>query len=164
MTDSLGRHAIGVPTPRVDGIEKTTGRAIYTADIKMDGVLFAKTLRSPFPHAKIISIDISAAQKLPGVHAVVTGENIYQGARHGRAVVDVPVIAQGRVRFIGEQIAAVAADDEETAQKAIELINVEYEEIPAVLDMDEAIAQGAPLVHEDMFEICLLYTSPSPRD
>ena len=153
MTDSLGRHAVGVPTPRVDGIEKTTGRAIYTADIKMDGVLFAKTLRSPFPHAKIIFIDISAAQQLPGVYAVVTGENIYQGARHGRAVVDVPVIAQGRVRFIGEQIAAVAADDEETAQKAIELINVEYEEIPAVLDMDEAIAQGAPLVHEDMFEI-----------
>ncbi|MBI67360.1 MAG: hypothetical protein CL777_01250, partial [Chloroflexi bacterium] len=90
MTDSLGRHAVGVPTPRVDGIEKTTGRAIYTADIKMDGVLFAKTLRSPFPHAKIISIDFSAAQQLPGVYAVVTGENIYQGARHGRAVVDVP--------------------------------------------------------------------------
>ncbi|MQF86441.1 MAG: xanthine dehydrogenase family protein molybdopterin-binding subunit [SAR202 cluster bacterium] len=153
MTERQDRHAVGVPTPRVDGIDKTTGRAIYTSDIKMEGVLFAKTLRSPFPHAKILSIDTSEAERLPGVHAIVTGQDIHQGARHGRAVVDVPVIAQGRVRFVGEQIAAVAADDEDTAQKAIDLIRVEYEEIPAVLNMDEATSSDAPLVHEDMFEI-----------
>ena len=122
MTERQDRHAVGVPTPRVDGIDKTTGRAIYTSDIKMEGVLFAKTLRSPFPHAKILSIDTSEAERLPGVHAIVTGQDIHQGARHGRAVVDVPVIAQGRVRFVGEQIAAVAADDEDTAQKAIDLL------------------------------------------
>ena len=153
MTAQPTRHAIGVPAPRVDGVDKATGRAAYTADVRLDGVLFAKTLRSPYPHARILSIDTSDAEALPGVHAVVTGADIYDGARHGRAVVDVPVLAQGVVRFIGEQVAAVAADDEDIAQRATELIAVEYEEIPAVLDMDAAKAEGAPLVHENMLEI-----------
>ena len=99
-------RAIGVPTPRVDGVEKATGRAVYTADVQLDGALFAKTLRSPFPHARILSIDTSKAEQMPGVHAVVTGADIYEGARHGRAVLDVPVLAQGIARFIGEQVAA----------------------------------------------------------
>ena len=146
-------RAIGVPTPRVDGVDKTTGRATYTADVQLDGVLFGKTLRSPFPHARIVSIDTSAAEQVPGVYAVVTGADIYEGARHGRAVLDIPVLAQGVVRFIGEQVAAVAADDEDIAQRALDLIEVEYEELPAVLTMDEAKAKGAPLVHEDMLQV-----------
>ena len=148
-----GGRAVGAPTPRVDGVDKTTGRAAYTADVQLDGALFGKTLRSPYPHARIRSIDASAALRLPGVRAVVTGDDIRPGARHGRAVLDIPVLAQGVARFIGEQVAAVAADDEETAQRALELIDVDYEEIPAVLSMDEAKAEGAPLVHEDMLEI-----------
>ncbi len=153
MTTQPSRRAIGAPTPRVDGVDKTTGRAAYTADILPEGALFAKTLRSPYPHARIRSIDTSAAEQLPGVRAVVTGADIFEGARHGRAVIDVPVLAQGLVRFIGEQVAAVAAVDEETAQRAVDLIEVAYEELPAVLTMDEAVAEGAPLVHEDMLEI-----------
>ncbi len=146
-------RAIGVPTPRVDGVDKTTGRAAYTADVQLEGALFGKTLRSPFPHARILSIDTSVAEQVPGVHAVVTGADIYEGARHGRAVLDIPVLAQGVVRFIGEQVAAVAADDEDIAQRALDLIEVEYEELPAVLTMDEAKADGAPLVHEDMLQV-----------
>ena len=153
MTTQPERRAIGAPTPRVDGVDKTTGRAAYTADILLDGALFAKTLRSPYPHARIRSIDTADAERLPGVRAVVTGADIYEGARHGRAVIDVPVIAQGVVRFVGEQVAAVAADDEETAQRALELIDVDYEELPAALDMDAAKAEGAPLVHDDMLAI-----------
>ncbi len=153
MTPQPVQRAIGAPTPRVDGVDKTTGRAIYTADILPEGALFAKTLRSPYAHARIRSINISAAEQLPGVSAVVTGADIFEGARHGRAVVDVPVLAQGIVRFIGEQVAAVAADDEETAQRAVELIEVDYEELPAVLNIDEATAEGAPLVHENMPDI-----------
>ena len=153
MTAQPTGRAIGVPTPRVDGVEKATGRATYTADILLDGALFAKTLRCPFPYARILSIDTSAAGRVPGVHAVVTGADIHEGARHGRAVLDVPVLAQGVARFIGEQVAAVAADDEDIAQRALDLIEVEYEELPAVLTMDEAKAEGAPLVHEDMLQV-----------
>ena len=122
MTAQSTRRAVGAPTPRVDGFDKTTGRATYTADVRLEGALFAKTLRSPYPHARVLSIDTSAAEGLPGVYGVVTGADIHEGARHGRAVIDVPVIAQGLVRFIGEQIAAVAAVDEDTAQRAIDLI------------------------------------------
>ena len=153
MTMQPERRAIGAPTPRVDGVDKTTGRAAYTADILAESALFAKTLRSPYAHARVKSVDTSSAERLPGVRAVVTGDDIFPGARHGRAVIDVPVLAQGIVRFIGEQIAAVAADDEETAQRAIELIEVDYEELPAAFDIDGATAEGAPLVHEDMLEI-----------
>lgn len=153
MTAHPTHHAVGVPAPRIDGADKTTGRAKYTADIELDGVLFAKTLRSPFAHARVLSIDTSSAEALTGVKAIVTGADIYEGAKHGRAVIDIPVLAQGLVRFVGEQIAAVAAIDEDTAQRAIDLIHVEYEELPAAVDMDAAIAEGAPLVHADMLQI-----------
>ena len=103
---------IGAPVPRIDGPDKTQGRAEYTADIKLVGMLFGKILRSPYAHAKIVSIDTSKAKALPGVHAVVTGEDTFPGARYGRAIVDIPVLAQGVVRYPGEQVAAVAADDE----------------------------------------------------
>ncbi len=147
---AVANRVIGAPAPRIDGADKVTGRAQYTADVKLPGTLWGKALRSPYPHAKIVHIDTTRAEAVPGVHAVVTGADIYPGARHGRALMDIPVLAQGVVRFVGEQVAAVAAVDEETAQRALELIEVEYEELPAVFDTDEAMEPGAPLLHPDM--------------
>ncbi len=144
--------AIGAPTPRVDGFAKTTGAAEYTADVKLSGILAGRTLRSPHPRARIVRIDVTEAAALRGVHAVVTGADLAPGARHGRAIVDVPVLAQGEVLFAGQQVAAVAADDEEIAQRAVELIDVEYEERPAVLDPEEAMRPDAPLVRPDMMD------------
>jgi len=142
--------AIGKPIRRVDGPEKVTGDAAYAADIKHANAVWAKTLRSPYPHARIRSIDASAAKALPGVHAVVTGDDLPPNTLWGRRVVDVPVLAQGVVRFAGEQVAAVVADDEEIAQRAIELIDVDYEELPAAVTPEEAMAPGAPILHPDV--------------
>lgn len=150
MTSSRPTRGIGVPVPRNDGPAKTTGHAKYTADVQLEGALFAKTLRSPYSHARILNIDTSAAEALPGVHAVVTGNDAPDGARYGRGIVDIPVIAQGVVRFVGEQLAAVAADDEETAERAIELIDVEYEPLPAVVTVEQAVAPGAAVIHPRM--------------
>lgn len=147
---SQAAHAVGAPVPRVDAREKVAGTASYAADVKLAGVLRAQTLRSPHPHARIVRIDGSQAKDLPGVHAVLTGEDFPPDTRWGRRIVDVPVLAQGVVRFVGEPVAVVAADDEETAQRAIGLIEVEYEELPAVFDAAEAMAPGAVLVHPDL--------------
>ena len=144
--------AVGAPTPRVDGVAKTTGAAEYTADVKISGILAGRTLRSPLPRARIVRIDVSKAAALPGVHTVVTGADLAPGARHGRAIIDVPVLAQGEVLFVGQQVAAVAADDEEIASRAVELIDIEYEERPPVLDAEEAMGPDAPLVRPDMME------------
>ena len=112
-------------------------------------MLWAKALRSPLPHARIVRIDTSKAEALPGVRCVVTGADT-SGMLYGRGMLDVAVLADGRVRFIGERVAAVAADDLHTAEAAVALIDVEYEELPAVLDPDEAIREGAPIIHPDM--------------
>ena len=143
---------VGAPVPRIDGPDKTRGIAEYTPDVKLDGMLFGKILRSPYPHARIVSIDTSRAKALPGVHAVVTADDTFKGARYGRAIVDIPVLAQGVVRYAGEQVAAVAADDWTIAERALQLIVVEYEELPAVFDPEEAMRPGAPILHPDMVE------------
>ncbi len=141
-------HVIGRTAVRnIDGIEKVTGVAHYTADISLPGMLWGKTLKSPYPHARIVRIDTSAAKALPGVVAVITGADIADAGLWGRAVKDVPVIAVDRVRFAGERVAAVAAEDEDVAERALELIEVEYEELPAVLTPDEAMAPDAPILH-----------------
>ena len=146
-------HAVGKPVPRVDGVGKVTGNAAYAADIKLDDILWAKTVRSPYPRARIVSIDSSAALALPGVRAVVTGDDLPPAARWGRRVVDVAVLAQGEVLYAGEQVAAVIADDEEAAQRGVELVAVDYEELPAVLDAEEAMLPDAPLVHPDVLDM-----------
>lgn len=157
-------HVVGAPIPRIDGRDKVTGAANYGADFDIPGTLWAKTLRSPFPHARIRSIDTSAAAALPGVHAVLTGADIPAGMRWGRRIVDVPVLAQGEVRFVGEQVAAVVADDEEIAQRALELIAVDYEELPAVTDPEEAM-KDAILVNPDMHGFKgLLYEVSEPTN
>ena len=139
-------RVIGQSIPRTDGVEKATGTARYTADIPMQGALWGKVLRSPYPHARITRIDTSRARQVPGVHGVLTGADL-KGVVFGRQVRDVPVLAQDRVRFVGERVAAVAAVDEDTAQQALELIDVTYQELPALLDPLEAMKEDAQLLH-----------------
>ncbi len=137
---------IGKPVPRIEGPEKLSGRARYTGDYTVPGMLFGAVLRSPYPHARLLWVDTSAARRVPGVRAVISGMDI--GERlYGRSVVDVPVLAFDRVRFVGEPVAAVAADDPEAAQAALELIDAEYEELPAVFDPFAAMQPDAPILH-----------------
>jgi 4-hydroxybenzoyl-CoA reductase alpha subunit len=141
---------IGQPQPRIDGMDKATGEAKYVADLKMPRMLIGKLLGSPYPHAKILTIDVRKALTLPGVKAVVTGANL-RGEKYGpfRSRRDETGLAREKVRFIGDPVAAVAAVDEESAIEAIELIKVEYEELPAVFEAEEAMQEGAHLVHEE---------------
>ena len=139
---------IGRSTPRRDGADKVTGSTQYTGDLSLPGILWGRCLRSPWPHARIVSIDTTAAEQLPGVHAVLTGADV-SGIRYGRRLHDVPVLAEERVRFVGERVAAVAAVDRETAEAALLLIDVEYEELLAVFDPEEALGDGAPVLHPD---------------
>jgi CO/xanthine dehydrogenase Mo-binding subunit len=141
--------AIGVSVPRADGLGKVTGSAEYTADVAVPDALWAKVLRSPHAHARIVRVDASKARAYPGVHAVITGEDVPH-ILSGRRIKDLPIIAQGVVRFVGEQVAAVAAVDEETAERALALIEVEYEPLPTVFDPEEAVKPGAVLVHPDL--------------
>ena len=141
-------QVIGQPTRRVDGEEKATGQARYAADVSLPGTLWGKSLHSPYAHARIVRIDTTAAQQVPGVHAVITGADV-RGGLWGRAVKDVPVLAYDRVRFCGERVAAVAADDEDIAQRALEMIEVEYEELPAVFEPLAALQDDAPILHPD---------------
>ena len=142
---------IGKRLPRVDGIVKATGEAKYAGDLSLPGMLHGKILRSPHPHAQNhFASTLPKAAALPGVRAVVTGKDTLGFKAGGIAAEgDEPYLALDKVRFIGDEIAAVAAVDEETAEKALELIEVEYELLPAVLDPVAAMAEGAPLVHEN---------------
>jgi CO/xanthine dehydrogenase Mo-binding subunit len=142
-------RVLGRPTPRVDGVEKVTGAGLYTGDIHLPGMLWGKTLRSPYPHALIKRIDVSKARMAPGVHAVLIGEDL-KGILYGNGFMDTPVLPHERVRYAGEPVAAVAAVDEEAAQRALELIEVEYEELPAVFSPEEAMAKDAPILHPDL--------------
>ena len=141
-------RVIGQPTPTdVEG--KATGATRYTPDVRLPGMLWGEVLRSPFSHARILRIDVSKAARLPGVHAVLTGADV-RGILYGRRYKDVPVLAQDVVRYIGERVAAVAAEDAETAAAAAALIDVEYEELPAVFDPLAAMRDDAPLLHPDV--------------
>lgn len=144
----MTRKFVGQPTARLDGHDKVTGNSQYSADINLPGMLRGKILRSPYPHARILGIDTSAAEALPGVHAVITGQD--EEYLIGRAIRDLPVLAGREVRFIGDRVAAVAADNADIAEHALDLIEVEYEELPAVFTIDEAIADDAYPVHQDM--------------
>ena len=151
-TEGDPMRQVGVAAPRIDGDDKTTGRSEYTADVKLEGTLAGRVLRSPHPHARILSIDASMARALSGVHAVVTASDTFPGARYGRAIVDIPVLADGVVRYVGEQVAAVAADDEETADAAAGLIDVRYEVLESIHDPEKAMGPDAPVLHPGMLE------------
>jgi CO/xanthine dehydrogenase Mo-binding subunit len=139
--------------PRRDGRVKVTGKAQYVADLRLIGMAYAKVLRSPLAHAKIISIDKSKAEAHPGVHCVVTGFDL-DGLNpyFGHAVKDHPLLAIDKVRYAGEPVAAVVAVDERTAFEALELIDVKYEELKGIFTPQEALAKDAPLLHERKFE------------
>ena len=140
---------IGQPAVRVEGQEKVTGSMRYTADVALPGTLWGRPLRSPYPHARILRIDTSRAQQVPGVHAVLIGADV-RGVRYGRRLFDVPVLAEDRVRFAGERVAAVAAEDRDAAEEALALIDVEYEELPAVFDPLAALGGDAPILHPEV--------------
>ncbi len=136
--------------PRLDGPAKATGRAKYADDLSMPGMLYGAILQSPLAHARILNIDVSKARKLPGVKAVVTAKEaglVKYGVSPARY--DETLYASEKVRYVGDEIAAVAAVDLATAQEALELIKVDYEELPAVFDMFEAMKEGAPQIHAE---------------
>ncbi len=139
--------------PRRDGRVKVTGKAQYVADLRLIGMAYAKVLRSPLAHAKIIAIDKSKAEAHPGVYCVVTGFDL-DGLNpyFGHAVKDHPLLAIDKVRYAGEPVAAVVAVDERTAFEALELIDVKYEELKGIFTPQEALAKDAPLLHERKFE------------
>jgi len=139
---------VGRAVPRVDALGKTTGQTQYVGDMRRPGMLFGAMLRSAYPNARILRIDTSQAEALPGVVAVVTAEDTPK-IPWGQVKRDTYVLGNGRVRYAGDEIAAVAAVDLETAREAVSLIEVEYDELPAVLSIDEAIAADAPLVHDE---------------
>ena len=140
---------IGISLPRVDGLDKVTGQAIYGTDMKSPGMLFAKVLRSPYPHARILNVDTSKAEGLAGVKTMVSGKS-FPFRPFGAAIRDTYLIAIDKVRYPGEPVAAVAAIDEDVAEEALGLIQVDYQELPAVFDPVEAMKPDAPLVHEGL--------------
>ncbi len=142
-------RTIGKSLPRYDARDKATGRAKYAGDLYFPRMLHGKILHSPIAHGIIKKIDTSKAEALPGVKAVITGRDV-PDRQYGvtPARYDEFVLAKDKVRYVGDEVAAVAAVDEETAEKALKLIEVEYEELPAVLEIEDAVKNGAPLVHE----------------
>ena len=144
----MSYRTVGKSLPRAEGSDKVTGRTRYTADLPVQGVLWGKVLRSSVPHARIVKIDISKAKKLPGVHAVLAGADlppVFVGSR----MKDMPVLARERVRFVGDPVAAVAAESKDIGEEALALIEVEYDELPGLYDPLEALKPGAPLIHEE---------------
>ena len=139
--------------PRRDGRVKVTGRATFVSDLRLIGMAYAKVLRSPYAHAKIVSIDTSRAEARRGVYCVLTGNNL-EGLNpyYGHAVKDHPLLAIEKVRYAGEPVAAVVAVDERTAFEALEYIDVKYEELKPVLTSREAMEKDAPLIHQRKFE------------
>ena len=140
-------NEVGLTTTRADGIPKVKGEFEYSSDMRMDGMLWGATLRSPHPRADIWSIDISRALAIPGVHAVLTHEDVPGRKVYGMEVPDQPVLAWGHVRYQGEPIAIVAADHPETARRAVDAIHVDYEVLEPLTDPERAMAPDAPRLH-----------------
>jgi CO/xanthine dehydrogenase Mo-binding subunit len=138
---------IGTSPPRLDAWEKATGKLLYTGDMTMPGMLHGKILWSKHPHASICRIDTSAALAMPGVHAVLTHRDVPGPNLYGIAVHDQRVLAQGKVRSVGDAVALVAAESEELAEAALERIVVDYEPLPGVFTIEAALAPNAPLVN-----------------
>ncbi len=140
--------SIGKSCTRSDGVEKTTGRAIFVGDMKFPGMLHAKVLRSPYAHANIKRVDVSQALKQPGVFAVLTGEDV--PGPFGVAIADQYPIARHKVRFAGEPVAVAVAVSERAAHQALKLVEVDYEPLPFVIHPKDAIAESAPILHENL--------------
>jgi len=142
---------LGKPIPNVNAVEKATGRGKYCTDMELPRMLYGKVKRSPYAHARILSIDTSKAESLSGVKAVIIGDETTCPFRYGSGLEDEHVLARDKVLFIGDPVAAVAAESEEIAEEAVDLIEVAYEEFPAVFDGDEAFRMDPPaILHEDL--------------
>ncbi|MGH7798909.1 MAG: xanthine dehydrogenase family protein molybdopterin-binding subunit [Candidatus Binatia bacterium] len=148
MKRAQAYRVVGQPEPRCDGAEKVTGKAIYTVDVKLPGMAHGKILRSPYAHARLARVDASKAEALPGVIAVITRDDQRRLEMFGAAYKDQTIVAVNKVRYAGDPVAAVAAVDEATAEEALAVIEVDYEELPVVTSLDEALAPDAPLVHD----------------
>src|SRR5689334_9886006 len=142
-------NVVGLAIPRTEGAEKVSGRTIYTADVNLPGTLWAKIVRSPHPHARIRNIDVSEASRLPGVKAIITGRDI-PNCYIGKQIRDMPVLCADVVRFVGDRVAAIAAETRDAAEEAAELMRVDYEELPAIFDPVQAMAPDAPLLHTNV--------------
>jgi xanthine dehydrogenase molybdenum-binding subunit len=151
---------VGQRIAQKDAVFKATGAARYAADLKFPGMLVGKIKRSPYPHARIRKIDTSAAENLPGVKAVITSKDVPDTKytcsfrdlpMHGSGKLERPdqTVLSSKARYVGDAIAAVAAVDEETAEKALDLIEIDYEQLPFIIDPEEALQPGAPLIHEE---------------
>ncbi|HTI55415.1 MAG TPA: molybdopterin cofactor-binding domain-containing protein, partial [Verrucomicrobiae bacterium] len=157
---SNGTHYVGTRTIRPDGVDKVTGRARFGADYNLPGQLVGRVLRSPHPHARIVSIDTSKAEALPGVKAVVTRADFADQPSEfipaGEMMMNYKdvvrnVMAREKALYEGHAVAAVAATSVAIARKALKLIDVKYEVLPHVIDVVEAMRPGAPLLHDDLF-------------
>jgi len=156
---------IGKPERNVNGIEKVTGKAKFCSDIELARMLYGKVKRSPYPHARIISIDTSKAKELPGVKVVIVGNDETCPYRFGAGVADEYVLARDKVLYVGDAVAAVAAETEEIAENAVDLIEIEYEELSPVFDGDEAFSKNPPAVlHEDLKSYKTLKSVPPRYD
>ena len=144
----MAYQIVGKAVPRLEGAEKVTGKTQYAADINIPDALWVKVLRSPVPHARLVKVDTSKAGELPGVHAVISATDL-PPVLIGLRMKDMPVLARDRVRYIGEPVAAVAAETPEIAEQALTLIETQYEELPVVTDAIEALRPGAPVLHEN---------------
>src|SRR5690348_7384399 len=143
---------VGKSHSMLDAQERVSGRINYVLNVELPGMLVGRILRSPFPHARIVAVDATRAERLAGVGAVLTrgdfGPTSGYSGRYGRIFCDQSVVAFDRVRFVGDPVAAVAATNEELAEEALLRISVDYQELPAVFDEEEALKPGAPLVHD----------------
>lgn len=148
MKKAQAFRVIGNALPRVDGEDKVTGRAVYTSDVRVPGMAYGKILRSPYPHARLARIDTRKAERLTGVITVLSREDIARYELFGATYKDQPIVVVDKVRYVGDPVAAVVATDGATAEDALALIETEYEELPAVTSIEEALAPNAPLVHE----------------
>jgi CO/xanthine dehydrogenase Mo-binding subunit len=146
MTEA-GYRIVGKSIPKRDSVDKVLGAARYADDLEFPGMLYAKLLRSKYPHAKVLRLDTSGAESLPGIRAVITAKDVPLNA-YGYNFKDQVVFAKDKVRYMGDPIVAVAAENEEIAEEALEFIDVEYEALPAVFDPREALKPNAPKVHE----------------
>lgn len=140
-------NVVGKNVPRVDGPAKVRGWAQYSGDIELPGMVYTKALRSTYPHARLTRVDASKAEKMPGVVAILTRDDLKGTANFGPVVKDQAIVATDRVRFVGDIIAAVAAEERDIAEEALDLIEVEYEPLPAVFDPAEAMQSRAPILH-----------------
>ena len=141
--------AVGHDAPRLDAVSKVTGEARFAGDLRLHGMAYGRLLRSPYAHARIMSIDTSQAEALPGVIAVMTGRDLPAAdPYYGHALKDRPILAIDRVRFVGEPVVAVAADSPAIADEAVTLIDVEYEELSSVVTSNQALAPDAPHLHD----------------